>query len=420
MNKKSFIVKSSAFVFGLIMAAACSNSDSPVVDGGGDQEIPDVDIPTDLTEKVATDGWAQGGFAGAWAAPEVDTSDGRHSQMAEVYAGSNDGVAATGVIMQQKIENLPNGHYTVVLYANSLYTPNRGFDSDMADGATDVAFVFANDVKEAIVAKVAETTATNGEYTIETEVTDGTLTLGLLKEKGGTNWHTIQIKSLTGSMKLADAYPEVIQIAESLLETIISNATEEALQEAINAPKNLENFNALCIAVTAAEISAESFETVGSGVIPTDKMANWTCSNDKDFHINTWSVEGNEGNDPSGMTTPFLENWMNKNDGMLPAGTEFYYSLLGLEPGMKFSVSALIRAYSEAGNDISGAVFFVGEGEKSISEGTAFEYNGMKGIYGTYTAEGTTDESGALFIGVKLTEPTFNWVAIKNISITLK
>ena len=44
----------------------------------------------------------------------------------------------------------------------------------------------------------------------------------------------------------------------------------------------------------------------------------------------------------------------------------------------------------------------------------------MKGIYGTYTAEGTTDENGTLLIGVKLTEPTFNWVAIKNMTITLK
>ena len=41
----------------------------------------------------------------------------------------------------------------------------------------------------------------------------------------------------------------------------------------------------------------------------------------------------------------------------------------------------------------------------------------MKGIYGTYTAQGTTDENGNLIFGVELTEPTFNWVAIKNVTI---
>jgi hypothetical protein len=419
MNKKSFIVKSSAFVFGLIMAAACSNADSPI-EGAGGEVIPDVDIPTDLTEKVATDGWGQGGFAGSWAAPEITTADGRKSAMAEVYKSTNEDVAATGVVMQQTIEGVPNGHYTVELYANAMYTPDRGFDSDLVDGAMDVVYVFANEAQTPVKAQVAVSTGENGEYTIETDVTDGTLTIGIAKAKGGTNWHTIQIKSVTGSMKLADAYATLIPVAESLLNAMICNEAEEALQEAINAPKTLENFNALGLAITLAQISAESFETVASGVIPTDKMNNWICTNDKDFHINTWSVEGNEGNDPSGMTTPFLENWMNKNDGTLPAGTEFYYTLIGLEPGMKFSVSALIRAYSEAGNDISGAVFFVGDSEKNISEGTAFEYNGMKGIYGTYTAEGTTNEDGSLYIGVKLTEPTFNWVAIKNISITLQ
>ena len=115
--------------------------------------------------------------------------------MAEIYHGSNDGIAETGVMMQQTVQ-IGNGNYVVELYANSLYTPNRGFESDMEDGAEDVAYVFANDVKKFIVAKVAETTPENGLYTIEVSVTDGQLTLGIGKEKAGTNWHTIQIKSL--------------------------------------------------------------------------------------------------------------------------------------------------------------------------------------------------------------------------------
>lgn len=161
------------------------------------QPEPEPEPEPDLTTLVSIEkeAWGGEGIAGTWAAPAITTSDGRTAQMVEVYHGSNEGIAETGIMMQQTIE-IDNGAYIVELYANSLYTPNRGFDSDMQDGATDVAYVFANEVKVPIVAKVAETTATNGEYAIEVEVKDGKLTMGLAKEKGGTNWHTIQIKSL--------------------------------------------------------------------------------------------------------------------------------------------------------------------------------------------------------------------------------
>jgi len=154
------------------------------------------DTSKTLTALVATDGWGQSGFAGTWAAPEVITADGRVAQMAEVYEGSAEGVARTGVIMQQTIE-IENGDYNVELYANSLYTPGRDFESDMADGAEDVAYVFANEFRTYIKAQVAATTAANGVYKIGVRVSDGKLTMGIAKDKPGTNWHTIQIKSLS-------------------------------------------------------------------------------------------------------------------------------------------------------------------------------------------------------------------------------
>ena len=185
--KKSFFFKSSLVAVAALFMTACSeNYDNPFAPTTAD---------LDVTALVSTSGWGQGGFAGAWAAPEVDTSDGRHSGLAEIYHGSNDGIAETGIMLQQTIQ-VENGDYVVELYANSLYTPNRGFDSDMEDGAEDVAYVFANEVKQFIKAKVAETTPENGLYTLEVRVKDGQLTLGLGKEKAGTNWHTIQIKSL--------------------------------------------------------------------------------------------------------------------------------------------------------------------------------------------------------------------------------
>ena len=154
------------------------------------------DTSKTLTALVAYDGWGQGGMVPDWAAPQVATADGRLVPMAEVYHGSDEGIAETGVLMQQTIE-VANGTYIVELYANSFYTPDRGFASDMEDGATDVAYVFANNDKTFLTSKIGVSFTEPGVYKVETQVTDGKLTMGFGKAKGGTNWHTIQIKSLS-------------------------------------------------------------------------------------------------------------------------------------------------------------------------------------------------------------------------------
>ena len=335
----------------------------------------------------------------------------------ENYQGD---VNATGTLLQQTIEGLENGIYNVAVYANAFYTDGRGFDSDMTDGATDVAYVFANDVKTYIVANIATATTQNGEYLIENvEVTDGKITIGLGKDKAGSNWHTIQIKALELMMPVSQAYAEVLPQAQELASKKMAASINAALAAAIAAPKSLDNYLSLLEAMNQARGSIVSYEVIDNGAIADDKLDNWTCTNDKAFHINTWSVEGNEGNDPSGMVTPFIENWVWGGDGsLLNAQTEVSYKLNGVEPGESYTISALIRAYSEAGNDVDGASFFVGSEKVSLSTGNAFEYNGMKGIYGTYSATGQVDAEGNLKFGVVLDNPTFNWIAIKSVKIS--
>lgn len=193
MKKKSFIVKSLAFVFGTALFAACTTVDNPVGPGEPGTEEPGEFVPVDVTAKVATDQWG-GGWCATQYAPAVTTADGRESQLMENYQSNVD---ATGILLQQQVKGLDNGTYVVELYANAFFTAGRGFDSDMEDGATDVAYVFANDAKAYLTCNIAESTTENGEYTLEAEVTNGTLVIGLAKDKAGTNWHTIQIKSLT-------------------------------------------------------------------------------------------------------------------------------------------------------------------------------------------------------------------------------
>lgn len=114
-------------------------------------------------------------------------------------------VNSTGTMLEQTVSGLTNGLYTVTLCANANYTDGRGWDSDLIDGSMDVAYVFANDVQVPIKAKIGGSVAQNGEYTMNVQVSDGTLHLGLAKRIPGTNWHTIQIKSLIYNEVIDDA-----------------------------------------------------------------------------------------------------------------------------------------------------------------------------------------------------------------------
>ena len=164
------------------------------------------DTEKDETYRVKTNGWKKfdGSNAGTCAtqyAPAITTYDGRTAQLAECYEGDGEagtvGVNRTGDIIYQDITGLAAGKYKVGFYSNAFFTSGRGFDSPMADGATDVAYVFANDVKEFIPGKIATSTDENSKREFQIEITDGNLKIGLGKEKAGTNWHTIQIYQLT-------------------------------------------------------------------------------------------------------------------------------------------------------------------------------------------------------------------------------
>lgn len=418
MNKKSFMLRSVAVLFGAMLYASCTQTDIPVEK---EEVDPNEDIKGEVvyadnfTDLVKTDGWG-----GAWCAtqyaPAISTADGRSAQMMENYQGNVD---ATGVLLQQTITGLENGKYKVMLFANAFYTSGRGFDSPMADGATDVAYVFANDTKKYIEAHIATATPENGMYEFEVDVTNNTLTLGLGKDKAGTNWHTIQIGSLYKAMSMAEAYDALVDEAQMFRDEKISKQAFQDLMVALSAKRTVDSYYQLYNAVQNAVVSAQSYDIVEGGVIPSDRLEGWTCTNAQGIHINTWSVEGNPGNDPTGMVTPFIENWVGKNDGTLGDG-EIYYELPGLEPNRVYYASIRFRAYSEAGNDLSGMSFFIGDQDIiDISYAYPFVYNGMKGAYATFWGTGVTDEYGVARFGFKLENASFNWLSIKDVEISM-
>lgn len=177
-------------------------------------------------------------------------------KMRENYQSNVD---ATGELISQTLTGLTNGTYTVELYANAFYTSDRGFSSDVTEGAIDVAYVFANDEKTAVTAKIATSTTANGEYSITVTVTDGRLKIGIGKWKAGTNWHTIQIKSLSREATAEDAYAEALNAAKAVDKTQPMNATVKAdLETALStyATATDDTYETAATALNAATVNA--------------------------------------------------------------------------------------------------------------------------------------------------------------------
>ena len=479
MIKKAFFIKSFVVVLGTLLYTSCTKTDNPV--GPEEPEDPMIEEITyqDVTAKVAVDQWGTNAYAGSWAAPEVDTDDGRHKGMAEVYGEGAAVIDATGVLLQQTVEGLQPGKYVVELYANAMYTPDRGFDSEMEDGATDVAYVFGNNEKVFITAKRAATTTANGLYNFMTEVgEDGILVLGLGKEKGGTNWHSIQIKSLSYQnvivRPLSEAYAELQPDLDELIGKPMPKDAQIAFSLALQNPKSQENLEVLKEAIKIAREGVKKYEKAAEtlaamkalvdatnvyteaalneyytqyavkleeGTLTDEDMGalqnpnnvtGWhaaiTCDNfllsawdtnpdfqDAPYYINTWSVEGD--NDGTNFRVPFYEYWTGNSDSL--GERTLTATMSGLEAG-NYEVSAWVRVRGMNGYTAPtyGISMQVNDGEQvNVSNGTTTApCDGSDVFLDNYIATGTVGADGVLKIKfIVAADNNINWLSFKNV-----
>lgn len=195
----------------------------------------------------------------------------------------------------------------------------------------------------------------------------------------------------------------------------MSTSVETALNTAISTFESnatLDNYNAALAAMAKARTSIASYAAIEAGTISTAELGNWTISTPAGaLAVNTWSNEG--ATDGSTMTTPFIQDWVGSGTA-LGAG-KLYYRLEGLNPGEKYSVSALVRVLDESGAAVSGATFYVnGETKDIAANGSAC----TNGIAGTMNLAAEVDENGVLEIGIEsASTATFNWMAIKDVTI---
>ena len=169
---------------------------------------------------AATDAWSASSYSAD--APEVTTADGRTAKMIE-YNTRVGKEKLNSVVIQQTVWNMPNATYNVELYANAI---SRNYEVAWAEGADPASFVYvsANDVKTPVVAKVATEITESGVYAMnDVKVTEGSLHLTLSKnDVDGTNWHTVQIKSIS----LVAPTKPVIEVAEIILNSFQVELTE--------------------------------------------------------------------------------------------------------------------------------------------------------------------------------------------------
>ncbi len=162
------------------------------------------------------------------------------------YTSATDGIAlkenyvtnttTTGNIFEQTVSGLDQGYYKVTLYANAIYTPERGFSSDASDFDSDRVFIFATGngttQKTAVPIKYGIITTGSETFTVNAYVgSDGNLTIGMVKEKVGTNWHSIATKSLM-------YYGNDLTAIKSELNTEISTASGLSVAAAETATLN--------------------------------------------------------------------------------------------------------------------------------------------------------------------------------------
>ncbi len=194
--------------------------------------------------------------------------------------------ATTGTVLYQTIEDLPAGYYEVGMYAQAMYTPNRGFETEATEGDANRTYAFAGDLDDATsVLRVGMPISFQSSVAFEDITTlavnvhltgddlSNNLTYGVQKDENGSNWHFAQIMTITYATQpdltaLEAQRDEKVAIAEGFLAThlfYLNNDQSDALQDAIDEAKAADDFEELSAVIVSLPTAVDAARIVANG-----------------------------------------------------------------------------------------------------------------------------------------------------------
>ena len=355
----------------------------------------------DKTDKVGTS-------KEAWNAPGGPVNiDG--ISMPEKYEETT---ATLGDVMWQTVEGLDNGTYTVELWANARYTPDRGFESAATDGQFECTFLFANNVEISIPVVFNAALNNNTSHVLEgVEVTDGTLKMGMTKKADGSNWHTIQIKALTlhasDDAALASAKADLQAAIDAA--AAVSPATE-ALTAAIAAAQGVletattpEEVLAAVAPLQAATVLAVNTNAVAGATVAAPVVTNFVVNGTFDSTTAPWKCttgaqnQALASNQTGAFTGNFFENWNPNN-----YTGKIYQVIENIPNGLyELSICAFANVFDGT------AQYVYANADKTYL---------VAGAPTAYTVR-TTVTDNKIEVGLEQTASVNNWMGIDNVSL---
>ena len=212
----------------------------------------ETDLTKDFISLTSPTTWKSetvGGIGQAeWAAPKV-TVAGQKYFMIENYVEGQDVKLATGGVMYNEITGLTPGLYTIELYGSAALTEGRGgMTTDFTEGdeaSLHAVTLYAESDGEKVskyIPCLIESNFNNrgGEESIPTATldnvvvgNDGKIKIGLYKEVGLTNWHIVQLKSVTAKVPADALLAKAVADANAIAESDVPAKLYSEIQEAI-------------------------------------------------------------------------------------------------------------------------------------------------------------------------------------------
>ena len=349
----------------------------------------------DVTSKVGTskDAWhASGGPV---------TIDG--ISMPEVFGWD---ASPLGDVMWQEVAGLENGKYTVELWANARLAH---IGAVTEDGQENCTFLYANNVEITIPVYHDGGLANNKSWKLEgVEVTDGVLKMGMTKKAAGSNWHTIQIKSLI--YHASDA--EALALAKAELQAALDEANAVSpkkddfvaaiatAQGVYDASEDVEEVNAAIATLKAATKTAILGNASLDNPVLTDFVINGTFdAGTAPWQSNTGANnQGTATNQQGAFTGAFFENWHPSNyTGNL------YQVIEGIPNGVyELSICAFVSTFKEGTQFV-----YANEDKVALTTGAPTAYKVRTNVL-----------DNKIEVGFMQTEAINNWSGIDNVSLT--